>query len=86
MKLYFYGNSRRNSAQAHAGTRLFSRHIYRLGRVEHKLLKKKKRGAGDKQRMHESSVINCHPGSNYDGVEHTQQVAANIDRPHVAIA
>ena len=53
--------------------------------MEHKLLEKKKRGAGDKQRMHESTVINRHPESDRDGVEHAQQVAADVNRPHIAI-
>lgn len=54
--------------------------------MEHKLLEEKKRGASDKQRIHESTVVDRHPESNRDGVEHAQQVAADVDRPHVAIA
>ena len=53
--------------------------------MEHKLLEKKKRGAGDKKRMDETTVVNSHPESDRDGVEHTQQVTAYVDCPHVAI-
>ena len=54
--------------------------------MEHELLEEKEWGAGDKQCMHESAVVDRHPESNRDGVEHAQQVAADVDRPHVAIA
>lgn len=57
-----------------------------LGRAEHQLLEQKQRAARNQQGMDEAARVDRHPKADADRVEHAEQVAADVDGPHVAIA
>ena len=62
------------------------RRLYSLGRAEHQLLEQKQRATGDQQGMDETARVDRHPKADANWVEHAEQVAANVDCPHVPIA